>query len=166
MVPPITPESSHFWIIGYGNTNRRDDGIGPYVVSRLNNILKHRKEIRLLALHQLGPDLVEELRHANLLILVDAATDEVEGGWQWVKVEPKLRDLPYLTHYLKPSFLLGLLQSIYHQCPQTWLVSVHGRDFGFGEGLSPEAKKRAHGVVTEIVQFIFGEKWFTRKASI
>jgi Ni,Fe-hydrogenase maturation factor len=24
-----------FWIIGYGNPQRRDDGIGPYIVKRL-----------------------------------------------------------------------------------------------------------------------------------
>jgi len=157
-VLPVKPESSHFWVIGYGNTLRRDDGIGPYVVNRLNGILKHEKEIRTLALHQLGPDLVEELRWAKLVIFVDATTNEVDWGWQWIKVEPELRDLPYLTHYLTPQFLLGLLQSIYQQCPQTWLVSVHGQDFGFGKGLSLEAEKRAHGALSEIVQFISGNK--------
>jgi hydrogenase maturation protease len=153
-VPSIRTEPLHSWIIGYGNPQRRDDGIGPYVADRLNNVLKHKKEIRILSPHQLEPDLVEELRYARLLILVDAAMDKINGGWQWVKVNPELEDLPYLTHHFKPAFLLGILQALYHQFPQTWLVSVQGEDFEFGEGLTPQAKKRAHRVVSEIVRFI------------
>jgi len=43
--------SSDFWIIGYGNPQRRDDGIGPYIVNRLQPLFKHRKDVHLLALH-------------------------------------------------------------------------------------------------------------------
>ncbi|MBL7175030.1 MAG: hydrogenase maturation protease [Desulfobacteraceae bacterium] len=151
---PIKDKSFDSWIIGYGNPQRRDDGIGPYVIDRLNTILGYKKEIHILSLHQLEPDLIEELRYANLLIFVDAATGQVEGGWRWVKVQSELRDLHYVTHHFKPSFLLGLLQSIYHHCPRTWLVSVQGDDFEFGEGLTSGAEKRARMVVSEIVRFI------------
>lgn len=155
----IEATSSQFWIIGYGNPQRRDDGIGPYVAGRVDKSLKHRKGIRILILHQLEPDLVEELRHASAIILVDAAINDLKGGWQWIKVEPELRDFHYLTHHFKPSFLLGLLQSLYQKCPQTWLISVQGDNFEFGEGLTPGAEKRAQRVVSEITKFILSKNY-------
>ena len=41
---PIKAKSFHSWIIGYGNPQRRDDGIGPYVINRLNNILGYKTD--------------------------------------------------------------------------------------------------------------------------
>ena len=147
------------WIIGYGNPQRRDDGIGPYVANQLNTFLKHKKGVRILTLNQLEPDLVNKLRHAGIIIFVDATMDEVEGGWTWAKIEPELEILPHLTYYFKPSFFLGLLQSIYHICPPTWLVSVQGDDFEFGEELTREAEKRAQRVVSEINEFILSKNY-------
>lgn len=68
------------WIIGYGNPQRRDDGIGPYVANQLNTFMKHKKGVRILTLNQLEPDLLNKLRHADFIIFVDATMDEVEVG--------------------------------------------------------------------------------------
>lgn len=146
------------WIIGYGNPQRRDDGIGQYVANQLNTFLKDRESIHILALNQLEPELVDELRHARLIIFIDATMGVVEGGWNWTKIEPE-PGLPYLTYYFKPSFFLGLLQSIHHICPAAWLVSVQGDDFEFGEELTPVAEKRAQGVVSEITEFILNKNY-------
>ena len=72
--------SSDFWIIGYGNPQRRDDGIGPYIVTRLQPLFKHRKDVHLLVLHQLEPDIIDTLKTADTLVFVDAAVDGVDGG--------------------------------------------------------------------------------------
>jgi len=146
------------WIIGYGNIQRRDDGIGPYIVGRLKKILKRKKEIRFLALQQLGVDMVEELREANHIIFVDATIKAQKDGWNWVILQPKTGFLPYLTHHIHPSFLLGFLRSLYHRSPHASSVTVQGSDFEFGEGLSALAKKRAEKAISEIV------KYFTKAA--
>ena len=166
MKPKGIKQGQLTWIIGYGNCQRRDDGIGPYVANQLNIFLKNKKGVRILALNQLEPDLVNELRHANLIILVDATMDEAEGGWTWDKIEPELEILPHLTHYLRPSYLLGFLQSIYRICPPTWLVSVQGDDFEFGEELSRGAEKRAQRVVSEITEFILRKNIDNQKESV
>jgi hypothetical protein len=38
-----------------------------------------------------------------------------------------------------------------------WLVSVEGKDFGFGEGLSIDAREKADRASSEIVQFCLRE---------
>lgn len=149
-----TLDSQACWIVGYGNRQRRDDGIGPFVVDKLRSVLKREKEVRLLALPQLRVDVAEELREADLIWFVDATIDDLEGGWARSKLHPETQFLPYLTHHVHPSFLLALIEALYHRSPCAWLVSVQGCDFGFGNGLSPEAEKRAEEVSSKIIRLI------------
>jgi hydrogenase maturation protease len=153
-----TLETQACWVVGYGNRQRRDDGIGPYIVERLTGALQHRKEVHLLALPQLRADVVEDLREADRLLFVDATIDNPEGGRKWCRLHPDLSQLPYLTHHVHPAFLLGLMESLYSRAASAWLVSVQGSDFGFGEGLSPEAAETSDRVSREILEFISRKK--------
>lgn len=153
-MPHIDNKSFPIWIIGYGNQQRRDDGIGPYIIARLDQILRGKQGIRTLAVHQLGPELLPELRDAALIIFVDAAMNEFKGGWQWARVEPEHGNLPCLSHHFHPGFLLGLLQSLYDKSPEAWMISVQGDNFDIGEGLTEEVENRASGVVAEIISFV------------
>ena len=154
------------WIIGYGNPQRRDDGIGPYIVGRLNKQLKQRADIRFRILHQLEPALVEDLRYADSIVLVDATTNRLRDGWECAEIKPESGRIPYTTHHFDPAFMLALLYSIYHRSPQTWLASVQGDDFGFGEGLTPEAEKRANKAVLEIVKLMATKEIDKRDESV
>ena len=146
-------QTASTWLIGYGNPHRRDDGLGRYVVDRLCDEFHSIGRMAFCSLHQLDPVLVEELQLAELIILVDATVEDLEGGVRWTKVRPGIEISSWATHHLKPSTLLGLLQAFYHRSPPTWLVSVQGSDFGFGEGLSPETKEAADRARVEIAQF-------------
>ena len=146
-------QTASTWLIGYGNPHRRDDGLGRYVVDGLCDEFHSTGRMAFCSLHQLDPVLVEELQLAELIILVDATVEDLEGGVRWTKVRPGIEISSWATHHLKPSTLLGLLQAFYHRSPPTWLVSVQGSDFGFGEGLSPETKEAADRARVEIAQF-------------
>jgi len=141
-------------IVGYGNQQRRDDGIGPYVVEKLKASLEMKMNVRLLTLSQLSADMSAELQEAERILFVDATIDNLEGGRKWSRLEPEMKVLPYLTHHVGPAFLLGLVESLYGRSLCAWLVSIQGSDFGFGEGLSPEAAGRADRVCLEILEFI------------
>jgi hydrogenase maturation protease len=147
--PPL-----EFFIIGYGNPQRRDDGIGPYIVDRLRPIFKHLKKVHLLVRHQLEPDIIDTLKIADRLLFVDASAEALTEGRQWAEVRPELNTMPFLIHQVAPAFILGLLQSLYHRHPQTWIISVAGADFGFGTALSASARKRAEQVIGEITEYI------------
>ncbi len=158
--PPPEEEaaSGPLWIIGYGNPQRRDDGVGPYVISLIEQQLEGRPGIQTLALHQLVPELCEDLKNAGRIVLIDAALEENPPGWRWRNVATELSGWPSLSHGVSPGVLLGLLQSFYEKSPPTWLVSIQGENFDFGEGLSPEAEDRARKVAEEIVRFV-NDKW-------
>jgi hydrogenase maturation protease len=149
--------SGPLWIVGYGNPQRRDDGLGPYVISLVEERLEGRPGIRTLGAHQLVPELCEDLKDAGQILLIDAALEENSRGWRWRNVEPELSGWPSLSHGVSPGVLLGLLQSFYEKSPPTWLISIQGKDFDFGEELSPEAEERARKVAEEIMMFVNGE---------
>jgi hydrogenase maturation protease len=154
--PPRRAEarSGPLWIIGYGNPQRRDDGLGPYVISLLEERWEGRPGIETLALHQLVPELVEDVKNAGRVLLIDAALEETPPGWHWRNVAPESISWPSLSHGVSPGVLLGLLQALYEKNPETWLISIQGEDFDLGEGLSPEAEEKARKVVEEIVKFV------------
>ncbi len=165
-MPAEKSKAHSIWIIGYGNPHRKDDGIGPYVLERISRDLGRGPGIALRSLHQLDPVLAEELQGAEVLILVDATVEPLEGGLRWSRIQPK-RDLsPRGTHHLQPSVFAGLLESLYQHSPTTWLVSVQGNDFGFGEGLSLEAQEKAERASSEIVKFCLREFIDKRQGSI
>ena len=147
-------KTSETWIVGYGNRYRKDDGIGPYVAEELYPLLKHRKGIHIQGLPQLDVALLEDLKNADLLILVDATMVELAQGWKWIEIEPALEELPHWTHHVAPPLFLGMLQSIYHRFPRTRLISVQGEDFEFGEGLTRKAAMRAKKAISGIMDFL------------
>jgi len=120
----------------------------------LKEAYKGRSDIRFLELHQLDPTLAEDLREASSIIFIDASLEEIEGGWQWGDVKPELSRLHYLSHFIDPSFLMGMMESLYQQIPASCLVSIQGDDFGMGERLTPAAEKRANKAIAGISSFI------------
>jgi hydrogenase maturation protease len=146
--------SSEYWIIGYGNVQRRDDGIGPYIVGRLRPIFANRRDVHLRVSHQLEPDLIEPLKNANTILFVDAAIHRGEAGLRWMVIQPELKTMPCLGHQVSPAFILGWLQCLYRRCPTAWLVTVEGNDFSFGSGLSPVVQKRAEQAIGEITALV------------
>lgn len=154
--------SSEYWIIGYGNVQRRDDGIGPYIVGRLRPIFANRRDVHLRVSHQLEPDLIEPLKHADIVLFVDAAIHRGVAGRRWMVIQPELKTMPCLGHQVSPAFILGWLQCLYRRCPTAWLVTVEGNDFSFGSGLSSGARKKAEQVIGEITALVLRQAGGTR----
>jgi hydrogenase maturation protease len=156
--------SGGLWIIGYGNPDRRDDGCGWHVAARLRSSLGEGEGITIRSLHQLDPVLAEDLEEADEVLFVDASVEESESGVEWRKVLPEGSVLPPMTHHLKPSFLMRLILSLGGRCPEAWLVSVKGEDFGLGEGLSPSTEQRVERVSEEILSYVLSSRTTDRQS--
>ncbi|MGD8563466.1 MAG: hydrogenase maturation protease [Desulfarculaceae bacterium] len=145
-------------IVGYGNRGRRDDGVGPWVVERLNRLLPSCQGVRLLARTQLEPDLLEEMGQAKALILLDASAVPLQGGISWTRIHTEEARAPFLIHSLNPASLLGLMGLMQQRPPATWLVSIQGGEFGLGEGLSRATEQRARRVTADLYKIVAGEE--------
>jgi hydrogenase maturation protease len=123
-------------VIGYGNTLRGDDGVGPRVAAAVAEWgLPHA---RALAVPQLTPELAEPLSAAGRAIFVDARVAQ-EGEGVSVRPVEMVPHRAVLGHCGDPAGLLALAQALYGHSPPGWWLTVPGANFALGETLSPGA---------------------------
>jgi hydrogenase maturation protease len=138
-------------IIGYGNQNRRDDGVGWVVLEQLAAL--NLPNVELETSHQLEVEASETISHFDAVIFVDAAIPEAQELVQRTVVIPNFQSHA-VAHYLTPADVLSLCQTLYHQEPRAILFSIRGRDFNFGTTLSPEIEQAAREVVKQIAELV------------
>jgi len=113
-------------ILGYGNSLRGDDAVGPYVAGILGGV----------AVPQLVPELAERLAAEERVVFVDARTDLPPGD---VRIMPLDEDSAS-THWCSPGLLLRLARQVYGNAPRAVLVGIGAASFDFGAPLSPAAR--------------------------
>src|SRR5689334_20346324 len=97
-------------VIGYGNTLRGDDAVGPCVASTVASW--GLPGVRAVAVPLLTPELSEALADAELAIFVDACPASEGDKMRMRCLEPA--DAPSLLgHASEPRYLLGLARALY-----------------------------------------------------
>ena len=81
--------------------------------------------------------------------------EEIDNGLRWSPVAPELNGWAMGSHQLTPTVFLGLLHLLYQSRPTAWVVSVQGRNFDLGEGLSAEARHDAERAAAQIVDWLY-----------
>lgn len=123
-------------IIGYGNTLRRDDGVGYAMAEAVEEWAL--SGVRSRAVHQLTPELAAEMAQADLVIFVDAAAQPAIAASDELMLEPlspETSDLA-MTHSVNPRSLLWLAQRLYEATPRAYHLLIPAVDFAFGETMS------------------------------
>lgn len=131
-----------FIIIGYGNPLRGDDGIGQRVAETVESW--NFPHIKAKAIHQLTPELVEDLIKVDGAIFVDACVCSQTDSIIPLKIEsinPAKFSRLIMGHTSNPRSLLAFTKALYDYYPHSWLISVPGVNFELSETLSPLAQK-------------------------
>jgi hydrogenase maturation protease len=124
-------------VIGYGNELRGDDGLGPELARAVAAL--GRPGVRAVTVHQLTPELAETLAGVCMVVFVDAAVPSAAESIQVRRVEPGV-SAGGLSHSGDPRGLVVLARDLYGHAPEAWWVTVAGKDFRLGQGLSDEAR--------------------------
>lgn len=135
-------------IIGYGNTLRGDDGLGPFVVEEI--AARKLPGIRTKVVFQLTPELAEELAQVDMAIFVDAGS----GDGVHVDSVGDSEVIEEFTHAPNVQTILGLARTVFGHAPRTWVVSIAGSDFSFRVGLSPQGQENARRAVQSVVELV------------
>lgn len=144
-------------VIGYGNPLRGDDGLGWQVVDRLSEVTAN-ESTKVLAVHQLAPELAEPISEAALVIFIDASYDGEPGSWRCEAIAPDAAASSALAHHFTPMSLLGYATAIFKARPRSLLISVAAESFECDDQLTPKVEK----AVPEIVQYISAQiSWFS-----
>lgn len=115
--------------IGFGNTLRRDDGVG----ARAAEILA-AEGLPAQACFQPVPELAVEIAAARRVVFLDADL-RLEPGVVRLRTVVPAPCSPW-SHRLDVAGLLSLAGLLARERPEAWVVSIGILDVGIGEGLS------------------------------
>ena len=125
-------------VIGYGNTLRRDDGVGRCVAETL--IADARiPDADIRSVHQLMPELALDISRASVVVFIDATFDLAAGEHDVEPVAPG-GTVSSWTHHVGPEALSDLARQLYGEAPKMFNVRVGIADAELGEGLTPAVR--------------------------
>lgn len=140
---------TNFLVIGYGNTLRGDDGVGPRVAEAVEQM--KLPDVRVLVSQQLSPEHAEPVSKSRTVIFVDAAVDAPRAVL-WRKLEPN-ESSQLMAHAADPRTLLALARDVFGHAPEAWWLTIPAVKLGFSEELSPEAKENHAEAIKKIQKF-------------
>ena len=124
-------------VIGYGNTLRGDDAAGIHAAEL---IAKRRPEIECFCIHQLMPELAEQIAVSDIVIFFDADVNVTQPNVRLAV--PSVEDDQPRTHFISPESLLRLSQQLYQRMPlKAYVIGIPASQFEFSEELSESTKK-------------------------
>ena len=133
-------------VIGYGNTLRRDDGVGPKVAEAVAALAL--PGVRALACPLLTPELAEAVSQARLVLFVDAAVDAPREV-QRRRLAPAASS-QIMAHAASPATLLALARDVFGHAPEAWWLTIPAEHLGIGEEFSPLAQRGFECAVQEV----------------
>jgi len=146
MTPAPQEPAAELLVIGYGNTLRRDDAVGPKVAEAVAALAL--PGVRTLACALLTPELAEAASQASAVVFVDAAVD-ASREVQLRKLEPA-GSSQIMAHAASPGTLLALARDVFGQAPEAWLLTIPAENIGIGEELSDFTRRGLETALEEI----------------
>jgi len=144
-------------VVGYGNTLRGDDGLGPFIVDGLQDVAAVcGVDTQTIVLPQLDVTLASEMTDVTLVIFVDAREDADEESVKVQRVFPAIAplNLRHTSHSLGIPDLLRMALDWFGSRPVCYAVMPKGYDFSLSENISPNAQRAAKQARRKIVEII------------
>ena len=138
-------------IIAYGNPMRGDDGIALRIADEMRRT--ELRDIRILSMHQLMPELAETISESEIVVFLDAAANGEIGIVLCRSIEPQSQPMRF-WHHMTPGELLGLCERLYATKPLSFLVTVPGKCFEQSDTLSDAAASAIPQALTVLRQLI------------
>lgn len=126
---------SKLLVIGYGNTLRCDDGVGPKAAAAIEDL--RLPGVLTMTCPQLTPEIADPLSRAGAAVFIDADAEH-PGEVRMRRLDPS-DSSQILAHDADPRILLALARDAFGRAPEAWLLTVPAEEFGFGETLSAAA---------------------------
>ena len=140
-------------IIGYGNTLRRDDGLGRRAAERVADDPRLRGA-RVLWQHQLTPELAVDFSDASLVVLIDVSEADEAGAISVRRVDPTSAAGSAWTHHLEPAALVAMARDLWNATPDVFVVSVGAASLEVGDGLSSVVEGALPAVVDAVAEIV------------
>ena len=141
-----TDSAGDLLVIGYGNTLRSDDGVGPRVAEAVGAL--DLPGVRTLVCQQLSPEHADAISRADTVVFVDAAVD-APNEVQLRKLEPGATT-QLMAHAADPRTMLALARDVFGHAPHAWWLTIPAVNLEFGETLSARGELGCAQAVEQI----------------
>jgi hydrogenase maturation protease len=137
-------------VIGYGNTLRSDDGVGPRVADTVAEW--NLPGVKTITCGLLTPELADAISQAKQVVFVDASVEAPR--------EVQLRELrpadssQIMAHAADPRTLLALARDVFGYAPPARWLTIPAENLGIGEGFSALARKGVEEALAKIREFL------------
>lgn len=120
-------------VIGYGNTLRSDDGVGPRTVEIIEGL--NLPGVCTMSCDLLTPELADPVAACDQVVFVDASVDAPSE----VQLRPLLpaESSQVMAHAADPRTVLALARDVFGRSPRAWWLTIPVENLGIGESLSP-----------------------------
>ena len=126
----------HTVVLAIGNTLRGDDGVAAHVA----DLLGARSGLDVRRVHQLTPELAEEIAHATAVVFVDADPGVTEARLERMVRAPQRSAF---THTVSPGELVLLAEQLYGFQGAAYMCHVPAENFTECDSLSAVAEEGA-----------------------
>jgi hydrogenase maturation protease len=123
-------------VFALGNPIRADDGAGLAVARGLETVLP---DFDMVEAHELLPEHADAVATARAVLFLDASVAGTPGDVRGSRLVPRTAREAIL-HALLPEEILGLARALHGAVPPAGIVTISGREFSFGDALSPEVE--------------------------
>jgi Ni,Fe-hydrogenase maturation factor len=159
-----TNQPAGFLVIGYGNTLRGDDGVGPRVAEAIEKL--KLPGVRTFICQQLSPEYADPVSRAHTVVFVDAIVNTGDKWqvtsdgktWQATSGEKSCHPSPdtchvqlrklepgessqLMAHAADPRTMLALARDVFGHAPEAWWLTIPAVKLDFSETLTPEAQR-------------------------
>jgi len=133
-------------VIGYGNSLRGDDAVGPRVAQALEEL--RLPGISALSCDLLAPELADPIAKAQKVAFVDASVEPMSS----VRLRPlsPADSSQILAHAADPRTLLALARDVFGHAPPAWWVTIPVENLEIGGELSGRARAGIEQAIREI----------------
>jgi hydrogenase maturation protease len=137
-------------VYGIGNPGRRDDGLGPKLVSLVES--ERIENVDCDANYQLNIEDALTCSHYDVVIFADAS-ETAAPPFEFTELGPA-REIAFTAHEMSPSSVLALTEELYARRPRAWLMAIRGYEWNLAEGLSPQAKDNFRPAAEFLIKFL------------
>lgn len=138
MKPPAPSEGTArptTLVVGYGSTLRGDDGVGPAVAEWVSQ--QNWPDVEARAIHQLFPEVAEEIAKYDRVIFVDASAGETI---RLVHTPLKEASDRLMAHRCSPGALLRMARELYGAHTVGQLITIPAFDFNINPAFSAQTQ--------------------------
>ena len=126
-------------LIGYGNTARGDDGLGPALVRAL--AARRLPGVTVRCAHQLAVEDCADLGGYDIVVFCDASIRGAEPYFFRATAQPRAAEPGVSSHHVDPDPVAALARTLYGSASRCFVLGVRGYAFDdYGEQLSPQAQ--------------------------